>query len=146
MESEEDDRSSESWSSPQVLTLDDLQRRTSMLWDFDEFELTPLEYLTDMGESEVAESASDDEISCHSQGHRRHASCPVATIPDAEAPAEAPRDMRRRSLYELARAELAPPFLLHMCHTQADDPAAPPTGWDRQARPGGREHGVHSAP
>ncbi|KAH9850445.1 hypothetical protein C2E23DRAFT_835112 [Lenzites betulinus] len=60
--SDEPSSSSSRSSSPEPLTLDDLTRRASLLWESDESDLTPLEDLTDMGESEITESESEDEI------------------------------------------------------------------------------------
>ncbi len=44
------------------LTIEDLQRRALLAWDSDESELTPIEDLTDMGESEIDQSQSEDEV------------------------------------------------------------------------------------
>ncbi|KAL1942189.1 hypothetical protein VTO73DRAFT_6253 [Trametes versicolor] len=61
--SEESSSSSSSRSgAASPLTLEALQRRALLVWDSDESELTPIEDLTDMGESEVDQSESEDEV------------------------------------------------------------------------------------
>lgn len=61
--SEESSSSTPSRSGPaSPFTLEALQRRALLVWDSDESELTPIEDLTDMGESEVDQSESEDEV------------------------------------------------------------------------------------
>lgn len=61
--SEESSSSTPSRAGPaSPLTLEALQRRALLVWDSDESELTPIEDLTDMGESEVDQSETEDEV------------------------------------------------------------------------------------
>ncbi|KAI0631780.1 hypothetical protein C8Q77DRAFT_1159523 [Trametes polyzona] len=48
-------------SSPEAFGHEDMRRRASLMWESDESDLTPLAEMTDMGESEVDPSESEDE-------------------------------------------------------------------------------------
>ncbi|KAI0822110.1 hypothetical protein BC628DRAFT_1390986 [Trametes gibbosa] len=140
VECENDEGSSEESSSPyspqwpsrELLTLDDLERRGSLLfshsfWGF-----------TKTSPRLLSLPATTDSLLPFPRTQTESCLMPMPTITSPKAAADAEAlvllNMPRWPLYELARKELASPFLnflLDICNTQAYYSAASPTLWEK---------------